>query len=200
MKVVIAIPTIEARGDAWAGAGTEWIRHTCQPINVIPSWRPGSWSAGLNEVWEQHPDADVFVCGSDDMLPANDFWLPPALAHLEKNECPVPTVFDPRMTTHGGTQDTYWDGPPTEGAPARMTNFPILKGEWLDKVFPMPEELHYYSDNEIGERLKKAGIPLVTCLDIQITHTWDERGRGAGHGSEEARMQHDRQIYRAMKR
>lgn len=191
--IVIAIPTNGLRHDTLQATKDAWVRHTCQPITFHVTTYGDTWAAGLNDAWKTHPDADVFVCASDDMFPEDDFWLPPAVSHLDKNECPVPTVLDPRMTTHGGTQDTYWEGEVTEGAPARMTNFPILKREWLDKVFPLPEDLHYFSDNLIGDRLKAAGIPLVTCLDIRIRHAWDQRGR-----NESERMQADRKRYKAL--
>lgn len=190
-KVVVAIPTIEVRGDAWRDVAKEW--ELTPGVIVAPSWRPGSWAAGLNEVYEWHPDADVFVCASDDMAPEGP-WLPHVLEHFAKDECPVPTMHDPRMTTIGGTQDVLWKQEPHEGAPAKMSNFPILKGDWLPQVFPLPEDLHYYSDNLISDRLLEAGVPLVTCLDISISHTWDQRGR-----DESARMVEDRERYQALR-
>lgn len=191
MKTVLAIPTIKERGDTWKATGELWGR-----VTVFPSWRPGGWAAGLNEAWEEHGDADIFICGSDDIWPEGD-WLPVVKHFLDRNQSPVPLMKDPRFTIQGGV---ITDEERENGTESHMTNFPVLKQEWLNDVFPLPEDLHYYSDNLIADRLHAIGVPTVFAKDFVVIHDWDERGRGAGMGSEEARMEHDRDIYRALKR
>jgi hypothetical protein len=189
-RIVVAIPTIEQRGDAWEQMAEIWTEQTCQPIEVVPSWRKGSWSAGLNEVWENLEDADIFVCSSDDIYPENALWLPVVMDALARNESPVPLMHDPRFVVYGGSQQEVPDGTHTH-----MTNFPVLKGEWLHEVFPLPEKLHYCADNLIADRLHAIGVPTVARLDFVVRHTADERGRGAGMGSEEERMKYDVALY-----
>src|SRR5437762_2612340 len=109
--VVVGIPTIEERGDVWRETAEKFRLHTCQPVRVIPSWAPGGWGAGLNEIWSRiriHPP-DVFVCGSDDMYPEDDNWLPPLLDALSKGVYPAPTVIDPRWTNYGGHRRSVAD-------------------------------------------------------------------------------------------
>lgn len=196
MKIVLAIPTIKDRGDLWKVTAAKWQKHTCQPIEVVPSWAGDGWGDGLNEVagnvLKLGESPDVFICGSDDMYPVDDNWLPAVTRYLGLNKSPCPLMLDPRFTVYGGSQEKV-----PEGTHTLMSNFPVLKGEWLDKVFPLPEGAHYYADNEISDRLREVGVPCVAALDFVIKHDHDPRGRGAGHGSEEARMVHDQKWYLA---
>lgn len=188
MRIVIALPTIEERGDAWKDVAQAWIQNTPQPVATEPSWRKPTWAAGLNEVWENHPDAELFICGSDDMTPEKG-WFEAVLPWLGKGII-APQVHDPRFSR--------WDASTADGTETRMSSFPIIAGEFLSSVFPLPPELHYYSDDLISDKARKAGIPTIAVPSCVIHHSFDERGRGAGMGSEEARMAHDRAIYRAI--
>lgn len=188
--IVVAIPTIEEREKAWASVGEIWRRETCQPIQVVPSWREGSWAAGLNEVYETLGACDIFVCGSDDIYPDNAMWLPAVVDCLARNESPAPLMHDRGRLIYGGSEQEVPNGTRTH-----MSNFPVLKGEWLSGVFPLDPDMHYFTDNEISDRLHKMGVPTVFVKDFVVRHTADERGRGAGMGSEQARMEHDRDLY-----
>lgn len=191
-SVVVAIPTIEARGVAWAAADRAFQAHTCQPIAVLPNWAEGGWGAGLNAIWlEVREDPpDVFVCGSDDMLPADDNWLPPLLNALKSGTYPAPTVIDPRWTNHGGHSK-----PVPDGTPSHMSTFPVLHGGWLDAVFPLPEGLSYYADNLIAVRLAHHGIECVAVCSSRIRHLHLSEGRGFGHGSEQKAMMAHSRLY-----
>ena len=70
-------------------------------------------------------------------------------------------------------------------------HLPRPLGDWLDAVFPLPEDLHYFGDDLIRERLARIGVPCVAVPSSRIHHRWDQRGRGAGAGSEGARMEID---------
>jgi hypothetical protein len=188
--VVVAVPTIAERGNAWEVAAEHFARFTCQPVEVIPSWREGGWAAGLNEVWEQvrEDPPDVFCCSSDDMWPANDNWLPPLLDALRAGAYPAPTVEDPRWTNYGGHSK-----PVPDGTPSLMSTFPVLHGGWGDAVFPLPDDLSYFADNLIAVKLSLAGIECVSVPSSRIIHGHDPRGRGFGLGSEQkAMMVHSR--------
>lgn len=192
-KVVVAIPTIEDRGELWQDTAKAWRHHTSQPIEIVPSWAPGGWAAGLNAVYNEHPDADIFVCGSDDIIPVDDFWLPCVESFLERNLSPVPMMLDPRFVIQGGVIS---DEEREDGAESHMSNLPILRGDWLDKVLPLPADLHYFSDNLASTRLHKIGVKTVYAKSFVVRHLWDPRGRGAGMLTEENRMQHDRALYK----
>lgn len=193
-SVVVAIPTIEARGDAWRECEESFARHTCQPVTVIPSWAEGGWGAGLNEVWEQvrEDPPDVFVCSSDDMHPADDNWLPPLLDALRAGAYPAPTLVDPRWTNYGGHSK-----PVPDGTPSKMSTFPVLHGGWGDSVFPLPEGLSYYADNLIAVKLSLLGIECVAVPSSRIIHHHDQRGRGFGLGSEQKAMMAHSRLYTA---
>lgn len=184
-EVVVAIPTIAARGDAWTHARAAFQRHTCQPVRVIPSWAPGGWAAGLNEVWEAIKDdpPQVLVCGSDDMIPEDDNWLPPLLDHIARTTYPAPTVTDPRFTNYGGHLQ-----PVPDGTPAWMSTFPVMAGLWGNALFPLPDDLSYYADNLIAVKLRLKGIECVAVPSSRITHLMLDAGRGFGHGTEQKAM------------
>lgn len=193
-SVVVAIPTIEERGDAWRDCEAAFARHTCQPVTVIASYIEGGWAAGLNDVWAQVRDdpPDVFVCSSDDMAPADDNWLPPLLSHLALGAYPAPAVIDPRWTNYGGH-----DKPVADGTPSHMSSYPVLAGGWGDAVFPLPDGLSYYADNLIAVKLKQIGIECVAVPSSRIVHGHDARGRGFGHGTEEKAMRAHSRLYTA---
>lgn len=197
-RIVVAIPTIPERQDMWAAVTRVWQTLTCEPVEVILSTAPGSWAAGLNDACFRAAmrgpltDRDVFVCGSDDMIPADDYWLPPLLEMLDRAVFPAPCVVDPRFTNYGGHPQ-----PVPDGVPADMSTFPILRGDWAQHVFPLPPDLHYYADNLIAVKLQLAGVLCVACPSSIITHLWAKEGRGAGEGSEEARMLVDTSRYTA---
>lgn len=187
MRIVVAIPTIEERGDAWKDVAEAWEANTPQKVAVEPSWRPPTWAAGLNEVWENHPDAGLLVCGSDDMYPSKG-WLAAIEPYL--NGVIAPQVHDPRFSR--------FDGSVQDGTETDMSSFPMIPGRFLHAIFPLPAELHYYSDNLISDRARKAGIPTLAVPSCVITHTFDPRGRGAGMGDESTRMAHDKKLYRQL--
>jgi hypothetical protein len=193
--LIVAVPTIEERGEAWKEVAEAW--YDCTPdeaIVCVPSWRKGSWAAGLNEVWEEHPRPEVFVCGSDDMIPTPG-WYEACKPYLHK-ACIAPQVHDPRFSRWTDEED---------GTETRMSSFPILAGKFLHHVFPIEqfwcpehqqlEDLHYFSDDLISDRLRAVGIPTVAVPSCVINHRMDERGRGAGMGDESTRMAHDKRIY-----
>lgn len=184
-RIVIAVPTIPERRHLWPTVEAAWMTHTCQPVAVIFSEAPGSWAAGLNDIWAQVRDEPpaVFVCGSDDMVPADGNWLPPLEHWLDRGRFPAPTVIDPRFTNYGGHLVSVDDGTPSE-----MSSFPVIAGAWCDEVFPLPEDLHYYADNLISVKLSRAARPCVAVPSSRIQHLWAAEGRGAGEGSEEQRM------------
>ena len=59
-----------------------------------------------------------------------------------------------------------------------MSTFPILRGDWLKIAFPLPDDLHYYSDSLIAARIYKAGIPAVAVPSCRIIHLHAHEGRG----------------------
>lgn len=184
-RIVIAVPTITERRHRRGDVAAAWQRHTCQPVDVIFSEAGHSWASGLNDVWAQvrNDPPTIFVCGSDDMVPADDSWLPPLAHWISQGMFPAPCVIDPRFTNHGGHLVPVDDGTPSE-----MSSFPVIAGVWGDEVFPLPEDLHYYADNLITVKLARAARPCVAVPSSRIQHLWATEGRGAGAGSEEQRM------------
>jgi hypothetical protein len=188
----LALPTIDARPGLAEETAAVFRSRTRESLDVVVTREPGGWCAGLNDVWRRRGRAcDVFVCASDDMRPHDEGWLPPLLSALERGELPAPTVIDPRWTNYGGHLQPVPDGTPSE-----FSTFPVLRRQWLPLVFPLPDDLHYFGDNLIAARLERSGIPCVAVPSSVIDHACDLRGRGAGAGSEGARMDVDAERFR----
>lgn len=191
-RTVIAIPTIPARRHLHERVEAAWLEHTCQPVDVVFSEAGDSWCAGLNDIWAQvrDPAPAIFVLGSDDMIPADDNWLPPLLDSIERGTLGAPCVIDPRFTNYGGHLE-----PVPDGTPSDMASFIVISGMWGDTVFPLPDDLHYFGDNLVCVLLARAGIPCVAVPSSRIRHLCAEEGRGAGCGDEAARMLVDSRTY-----
>ena len=190
--IIVALPTILERKDAWVDVSHRWTETTDAPIVCVPAYRPGGWAQGLNEVWELHgADAEVFVCGSDDMEPTEG-WYEAILPWVDKGII-APQVRDPRFDR--------WGPDVSDGDVVRMSSFPIIHGAFLPHIFPIAENepQHYYADDLISDKARKAGIPTLAVPSCRIDHLMDERGRGAGMGTEDARMAHDRGVYRRLR-
>lgn len=170
-RILVAIPTIAERGDAHLEAAKSFHDHTPLPCDIFVSWRKGGWCDGLNEAWENRDGQDYFVCASDDMR-ATEGWWEPLAEYLGYGLYPAPTVESPEVTSYGGFHEELPDGTPTS-----MSTFPVLKMEWLEHVFPLPERFHFYGDNVIADRLTKVGIRCVAVASSRIVHLADNRGR-----------------------
>lgn len=185
-RVVLAVPTIPVRAHRLPDLERLWRERTPDAdMEIIYSQAGESWSAGLNDVWQQVADdpPDVFILGSDDMLPGDERWLPNVMPWIEKGYVPAPRVEDPRFTTCGGFPYRILDG-----TPADMTAFIIIDGKWGGDVFPLPEDLAYFADNLASLKLRLAGHRIVCAPDCRIIHMHAPEGRGFGFGSENSRL------------
>lgn len=189
MRIVLACPTIPERRERRKGLEILWRDRTPEAdLEIIYSEAGTTWAAGLNDVWAQVRDnpPDVLVLGSDDMIPGDERWLPTARHWLALGKVPAPTVEDPRFTSYGGHPQ-----PVPDGTPSDMTAFIIIDGRWGHDVFPLPDDLHYYSDNAACMLLTRAGHEIVTVPTCRIIHVHAQEGRGAGFGSENNRLHVD---------
>lgn len=189
MRVLVAIPTIAERPGRAERTAAQWRELTPgHDVQIMISAAGSSWGDGLNDAYEQAEDAppDVFICGSDDMIPANDQWFPTLAPWLSTNRYPAPRVDDPRFVNYGGHLH-----PVEDGTPAGMSSFPILRGDWLPYVFPLPAGLHYFADNLIAALLLEQRIPCVAVPSCRILHEHAREGRGAGFGNESTRLHID---------
>jgi len=185
-SVLLAVPTIPERFPRREGLEKLWRERTPEAdLEIVYSEAGTTWGDGLNDIVEQLGGdvPDVFVCGSDDFCPADERWLPSVLPWLEQNIYPAPLVEDPRFRNYGGHPH-----PVPDGTPGDMSTFPILRGDWLDIVFPLPEGLHYYSDNFLAALLSLSGVSCVAVPSCRMLHLHAQEGRGAGYGSENTRL------------
>lgn len=186
MRVVLACPTIPARAHRLPPLEELWRSRTPEAdLDIRYSDAGDTWSAGLNDIWQQirrHPP-DVLVLGSDDMVPADERWLPTAQHWLNQGKLPGPRVEDPRFVNCAGHPGTV-----REGTPGDMTAFLIIRGEWGRHLFPLPPDLHYFADNYANVMLTLASHDVVAVPSCRIIHLHAPEGRGAGYGSENTRL------------
>lgn len=186
MRVVLACPTIRERAHRLAQFEELWRSRTHDAkLDIRYSEAGDTWSAGLNDVWQQvrHRPPDVFILGSDDMVPADERWLPTASHWLDQGKVPGPRVEDPRFVNTAGHPGTV-----AEGTPGDMTAFLIIKGAWAKHVFPLPDDLAYFADNLACVLLTRAGYEIVAVPSCRIIHLHAPEGRGFGYGSENTRL------------
>lgn len=189
LRVLLAVPTIPERHHRREGLEKLWRERTPEAdLEIVYSEAGTTWGDGLNDIYEQVRDnpPDLFLCGSDDMCPADERWEPSLRMWLDAGYFTVPRVDDPRFVNYGSSFGAHVEV--QDGAPADMSTFPILKGEWLDKVFPVPEGLHYFADGWISAMLYLDGIGAVAVPTCRILHMHAMEGRGAGYGSENTRL------------
>ena len=188
-SVLLAVPTIPERFPRREGLEKLWRERTPEAdLEIVYSEAGTTWSSGLNDIWAQVRDnpPDVFVFGSDDMMPADERWLPSALSMIEQGYVPAPLVEDPRFSTCGGHATNV-----PVGTPADMTAFIIIDGKWGEDVFPLPDDLAYFADNLSCLKLRKAGHRIVCAPECRIIHLHAAEGRGFGFGSENMRLHID---------
>lgn len=196
MRVLLACPTIPERFPRREGLEKLWRERTPEAdLEIVYSEAGTTWGDGLNDIYEQVRDnpPDLFVCGSDDMCPADERWEPSLRMWLDAGYFTVPRVDDPRFVNYGSSEGAHVEV--QDGAPADMSTFPILKGEWLDKVFPVPEGLHYFADSWISLMCWRAGIKAVAVPTCRILHMHAKEGRGAGYENENTRLHVDTARY-----
>ncbi len=126
----MALPTIDARPGLAEETAAVFRSRTRESLDVVVTREPGGWCAGLNDVWRRRRGADVFVCAGDDVVPADDGWLDPLLTQIQHGATPVPRVTD---------------------------EFAVVAGDWLDRVFPLPEDLRAATSELIRARLEIGG-------------------------------------------
>lgn len=185
-RVVLAVPTIPEREHRLPEFEQMWRDRTPDAsLDIRYSTAGDTWSSGLNDIWAQikRRPPDVLILGSDDMVPADERWLPSAQRWLNQGLIPGPRVEDPRFVDCAGHP-----GSVTEGVPGDMTGFLILRGDWGKHVFPLPEDLAYFADNLAAVLLASAGVRIVTCPTCRIIHLRAPEGRGFGYGSENTRL------------
>lgn len=186
MRVILAVPTIPARQHRLNEFELMWRERTPEAdLQIIYSEAGDTWSTGLNDIWQQvrRRPPDVFVLGSDDMVPADERWLPAAWHWLEQDKVPGPRVEDPRFVNTAGHPGTV-----AEGTPGDMTAFLIIRGAWGKHVFPLPADLAYFADNLACVKLARKGHDIVAVPSCRIIHLHAPEGRGFGYGSENTRL------------
>ena len=154
---------------------------------IIESDHPAvgiAWQAGADRARGE------FLHLTNDDIEPRPGWHAPAIEAVERGHLPAPQVYgpegDPQALPAWGTLGVDW-------APVAMTTLPFCSRAQWEAIGPVAR-LHYYSDDFISYRGRKAGWGTVLRSGYAFTHHWAQVRRGAGM-SEQDRMEHDRRLY-----
>ncbi len=187
--ISIIIPTIDGREDHYARCVAAYEANTTEPYEIIvernhPAVGP-AWNAGAERATGDH-----IHFTADDLEP-HDGWDTAALETVAAQLLPAPRI----INQHGRLDSCGLHGVEMEnGAVVPMSVIPFMPMDlWRDHVAPVLP-IHYYTDDWISYRAKRASWPAVVNRAFAFTHHWAEHGRGAGMGYHE-RMVHDRGVF-----
>lgn len=187
--ISIIIPTITGREDHLARCIAAYEANTTEAYEIIierdhPACGPG-WNAGAGRA------AGDYIHFSADDLEPHAGWDTAALETVAAQRLPAPRL----INQHGRLDSCGLHGVEMEnGAVVPMSVVPFLPMDlWRNHVAPVLP-IHYFTDNWISWKARRAGWSTVVNRQFAFTHHWAEHGRGAGMTYDQ-RMEHDKRVY-----
>lgn len=187
MLISIVVPTIDGREDYLERCLTAYAAHGGELEFVVVRNEKTcgrGWQRGAERA---HGDYIHLTC--DDIEPCAGWWEG-AVRTIERGFVPAPRV----LNTDGSLQTCGDVDESPDGARTDFTRLPFVSRAQWEVVQPMIP-LHYFTDNWVSDRCRAAGIETVVARDYLVLHHLAQEGRGAGMGTENARMTHDRLAY-----
>lgn len=190
--VSIVVPTVTGREESLERLLASYVRHHggFEHEIIVVRDRPTvgvGWQEGA-----ERARGDYLHLTNDD-LEAHASTLATAVETVEAGKLPCATVFFPDgrvQTPRAGMVDWRPTGPWEHGC-----HVPFLSRAQWGIVRPLIP-LHYRVEPWMSHVAKqRAGIDTVLRLGYAFTHHNHPVGRGAGMGSERARLDHDRREY-----
>jgi hypothetical protein len=188
--ITVVVPTIPGREDHLERCVTAYtnLAAGCYTLNlVIERGHPAvgvAWQAGAEKA------AGEYLHLTNDDIEPHPGWHLPAIEAVQRGFLPAPQVHgpagDPQSLPAWGTIGEDW-------APVTMSTLPFMSRAQWEKIGPVAQ-VHYYADDYISYRGRKAGWPAVLRAGYSFTHYWARHGRGAGM-TEDERMDYDRARY-----
>jgi len=188
--VSVIVPTIEGREDHLERCVTAYT--ALAPGNyaldlIIEHGHPAvgiAWQAGAGKA------AGEYLHLTNDDIEPRPGWHAPAIEAVQRGHLPAPQVFAP----DGFPQSLpRWGMLGEDWAPVAYTTLPFCSREQWAAIGPVPD-LHYYADDWISYRGRRAGVGAVLRSGYAFTHHWAQHGRGAGM-TEDERMVFDKTRY-----
>jgi glycosyltransferase involved in cell wall biosynthesis len=185
MRISVIIPTVTGREDHFARCVQSY-RETTKDIGldliVETDWPTCgvAWDAGM-----EHAHGDYVHLTCDD-IEARPGWWQPAVEAVEAGKVPAPQCYDPsgypQSCPRPGLVAPDW-------TPVAMSALPFFSMEQYSAIGPL-FTAHYYTDDWVSWRARRAGWEPVLRTGYQFTHYYAQHRRGAGM-SEQQRMEYD---------
>lgn len=191
--IAMVLPTINGRQDVYEFVRGRYEKMDYEGHTLEIHMRYGqptvgcAWQMGMREALKR---ADYILLGNDDCEPHAGWWRP-AIEAVDAGYLPSPQVYDTGGYPQGLPE---WGKIAPDWTPVGCALIPFFSKAMWEQIGPLFTG-HYYTDNFITERAKAAGWPCVLRTGFAFTHYWSMEGRGAGLGTEPARMAYDRELY-----
>lgn len=187
--ISVVIPTVAGREDHYARCRDALLECSAIEVEIITEFgRPScgmGWQAGAVRA-----TGDYIALLCDDLEPL-DGWDVAAVEAVGQGCIPAPKVTDGR---NGALQSRpYWGMEFTDGTDCGISIVPFMSRAQWEVIQPL-FTAHYYTDDFVSERARRAGWPPLMCNRYAFRHHWAQPGRGAGM-TENERMAHDQIRY-----
>lgn len=184
--VGIVIPTVAGREESLRRCVASYNR-TLEPAEIpyaihIERDRPTCGDAWNRAVWHfmterlpQTPSTrrpNIIHLTADD-IEAHEGWFEAGYSRLRHHHLPAARILHGDGTLQScGDEHEHEDGFETE-----IPRIPLLPAELAAVIFPIPEDMHYYTDNVVGDRARAHGWPTVVERAYEFTHHLAGEGR-----------------------
>ena len=167
----IVMPSIKGREDELGKTIEAYERLTPVPIEWVFEFGHPTCASGWNAGAER-ATGDVLHLGNDDLEPESGLWLFTASLVLKNGGVPVGLIREDEVGIFGRD----------------FPRAPICMRDWWT---PLPAEMHYYTDNLLGDRWRTAGHPITVADGYDFYH----RKSMVGRDETPERVERDRMAY-----
>lgn len=173
MTVTVSIPSITGREQLLARAVAAYRAQEGCLVDVF-TWMDMPACGYAWEMALQHGAGEYVHFGADDVELAPGAFMA-AIRTIEQGKHPAPLVLNPDGSVQSCGE--AWGHIVPDGTETSFSRGPMIARAWSEIVGPIPVEMHYYTDNLVSERLRRAGIPSVVCHGYSYVHHMSPIGR-----------------------
>lgn len=187
--ISVIIPTVTGREEHYERCAQAYCERTKISFEVITEFDHPTvglaWQAGAEKA-----RGDYIALTCDDLEPQLG-WDRAAMAVADSGAIPAPKV----VNAHTGALESrpVWGMEFADGIDCGISVIPFMARRQYEAIQPFFLG-HYYTDDFISDRARRAGWPSLMCNTYAFKHHWAQHRRGAGM-TENQRMAHDYQLY-----
>jgi hypothetical protein len=193
MHLTIVCPTIDGREESFARmlASYEATIPANVDVDFISPRNCRTWGEGVVRGMAEAGRLQYVHLTADD-LEALPGWFEAGRETVVRGMYPAPLLdtFGEIAYGHPPTPDmSDWKDSQTSVIPFMTQRMWFAMMD--QNVGEVLADLHYYSDNLMSHALRQAGVKTVGRTGYRFNHHHEMHGRGAGMGTQDARMQRD---------